>query len=606
MSNQLPAPAAEGTLSKTPFAHIVLYVVQRNMTGTLAVWPDIQDGRKEDRIFFENGYIVAARMVESAAALDRGLLPVFARAQAPFVFYEGVNLVGNASGALVGRVDAYALVTASVRGPVREDAVEAVLSKFGTSPVRIKQGTDLARFQFTQKESSFIEVMRAEPASIIDLMSAGGLPEKTARKFLYLLAITKTIESYGAVAPSSSSTRLPQTGGTSPAIRLPTSGGTSPGMKAPGTNPAIKLPPAKPTPAAAPASSAAEPAFEERLTFSIAEPEAVHVAQSAAAPLPDLPAAAGDMSFEDMPMPSLPPAPSAAAAKKKSNPPVAAANLPARVKKPAPPRPPQPPMTMSQDLAAKWQRLADRCVEIDGQNYLEMLGVQKDATSAIIREKYFELMKTFHPDRLPPEFSGLAEFVRTAFEHLTAANETLSDGDKRTAYIRGLAGGGGSPADERKMIHILEATVEHQKAEIMFKRREYAAALVHIENAIELNPEEADYHAFRSWTLFSSSAEDDEAATEIMLKAADEAVRLNAGSDRTHYYRGLILRRAGRDPEAIGAFRKAAEINPRNTDAVREVRLADMREKKPTTEKSDKGGAASVAGGLLGKLFKKS
>ena len=73
--------------------------------------------------------------------------------------------------------------------------------------------------------------------------------------------------------------------------------------------------------------------------------------------------------------------------------------------------------------------------------------------------------------------------------------------------------------------------------------------------------------------------------------------------ERALFYRGMLLKRAGRGDKAIRDFRLAAEINPRNLDAVREVRLHEMRKRS--------GGGPSEhprsgpQGGLFGKLFKK-
>jgi hypothetical protein len=60
--------------------------------------------------------------------------------------------------------------------------------------------------------------------------------------------------------------------------------------------------------------------------------------------------------------------------------------------------------------------------------------------------------------------------------------------------------------------------------------------------------------------------------------------------------------------QAIRDFRKAMELNPRNIDAAREVRLWDMRtgskgspEPPPVKGKDPPKGS----GGLLGKLFKR-
>jgi tetratricopeptide (TPR) repeat protein len=80
------------------------------------------------------------------------------------------------------------------------------------------------------------------------------------------------------------------------------------------------------------------------------------------------------------------------------------------------------------------------------------------------------------------------------------------------------------------------------------------------------------------------------------LKLVDESVRRNPGSDRALFYRGSLLKRAGRADEALRDFRKAAELNPKNIDAVREVRLHMIR-----AGGTEKAGTKRLIGKLFGK-----
>jgi len=70
--------------------------------------------------------------------------------------------------------------------------------------------------------------------------------------------------------------------------------------------------------------------------------------------------------------------------------------------------------------------------------------------------------------------------------------------------------------------------------------------------------------------------------------------------ERALFYRGTLLKRSGRLEKAIRDFKLAAEINPKNLDAVREVRLHDMRKRDARDQPAEGQG-----GGLFGKWFKR-
>jgi Flp pilus assembly protein TadD len=116
-----------------------------------------------------------------------------------------------------------------------------------------------------------------------------------------------------------------------------------------------------------------------------------------------------------------------------------------------------------------------------------------------------------------------------------------------------------------------------------------------IRSAIAKNPEESDYHAFLGWLLHLMTAGENAPFDEI-LRCLDRALATHPRNERAHYYKGVVLKRLNRQDEATRHFRAAAEINPRNLEATREVRLAEMRK----DSKPPQGGGS---GKLLSKLF---
>ena len=57
-----PAPSASGNFAKTPFAHVVLHIRERGLTGTLAVQLTDTDLAGESLLAFERGAIAQVRL----------------------------------------------------------------------------------------------------------------------------------------------------------------------------------------------------------------------------------------------------------------------------------------------------------------------------------------------------------------------------------------------------------------------------------------------------------------------------------------------------------------------------------------------------------------
>src|SRR5690606_34414635 len=130
--------------------------------------------------------------------------------------------------------------------------------------------------------------------------------------------------------------------------------------------------------------------------------------------------------------------------------------------------------------------------ELDRQNYFEMLGLTRDASADAVRKAYLGLVKKWHPDRVSPELAPVKPWVERIFHHLTAAQKTLSDENERGPYLSAIVEGGGTPESERQLASILQAAMDHQKAEVLLRRRDFDGAIELLRGAIEMSPEDAD------------------------------------------------------------------------------------------------------------------
>ncbi len=537
---ELPDPIAEGTLASRPFAHLLLYVLQQRMNGTLVIWPEEGTAtRGQDRVRFTEGKPVAGRFVQRGSSLERSMLPLFTRVNAPYAFYE-VDLVGAGDGVLTSNVEPLELITASLRGAARDDAIDAVLRRLGQLKLRIRTGANLGALGLGDKEKQFVELIRAEPTDAADLIQTSG-NERIARRLLYLLTITRCIEPFTPSddtdrevtgqhrSPGATTGRHRAITGPDEAARVRHS--SSPSMRA--SNPPGRF------------SSRPGPRHSDR-------PHRMSSRPGVGSDRPRRISSRPGQSGEHLGAP--------------------------------PPVPPE----LADELKGRWKEVADFVVAVDTMNYFEMLEISKNDKGQAVRDAYFEKAKIWHPDRLPPELMPLREFADVIFYHLTKAKDTLTDEGKRRDYIRSVEAGGGTPESARQVNAIVESAMAMQRAEVFLKRHDWQGALDLAEEAAELNPEDPDSMAMKAWCLFQLSR--GKPPFDEQMTLLDGAIERNENHEKAHYYRGMVLKRMGDDKQALRCFRRVININPRHTEAMREVRLANMRKKKDD-------------GGFLSKLF---
>lgn len=539
----MPEPLAQGDLHKTPLAHVIVSITQKRLSGTLVVWPDPAPApapEGQDRVLFRDGHPVAARLIHASSRLDMGVLGIFGRqGAAPYAFYAE-DLVGEGQGVVTGQIDSFAIVAASLRGKVREDVIEGVLRTLGKDRLRIRRGLDLGRYMLQRKEKAFVEVLQAEPATQFELMHTYQ-DRVTARRVLYLLAITQAVESYQSLAPRAApvSERLSA------------------------ADPELPPPPRVPAEAAPrprPASMRGEP-VEARPRPASMRGEPVSPGGSE---------------------------------------PVRPRHRPRSIAPTAEEAPPCPPSLVG-ELAERWERIADRVRRIDKEDYFEMLGVARDASPKDVESAYLKLVKTWHPDRVPVELVEIRPWADRIFHHLTMAKDTLVDLDERGKYIKSVDAGGGTPEADRKVAAVVTAALEFDKIEVIARRRQWDEALAALEEIMAIDDSQATYHSMLGYLLLQKSGgEGDELR---ILEALNVALEIDPSDERALFTKGMMLKKQGKKGDALRLFKKVVEQNPKHVEAQREVRVATMRGMKPSAGPGEDEPDTESGGGLLSKLF---
>lgn len=129
----------------------------------------------------------------------------------------------------------------------------------------------------------------------------------------------------------------------------------------------------------------------------------------------------------------------------------------------------------------------------------------------------------------------------------------------------------GVSADESAEVQrVLSASSQAEKAAKFLHEGDYSSALPLAEEAVRLDPRSVEYLALCGYARGLARPTED--GLRAGIAALDEAITRDPRMDRALCYRGILRRKLGQEREALADFRHAAEINPSNIDAARELR----------------------------------
>jgi hypothetical protein len=228
--------------------------------------------------------------------------------------------------------------------------------------------------------------------------------------------------------------------------------------------------------------------------------------------------------------------------------------------------------------------IAQRLKLLDqGADHFQLLGVAPDVAPEPLRKAYFALARQLHPDRLAAlGISDDGKHAQRLFAQINAGFAILSDQSRRARYVDILRRGGEAAVRaeqaraEELTRRILEAEEAFRRGELALRRDQPQSAVAEIERAVQLNPDESDYHAALAWARFCA-APDRQAAAAPTRAALDRAIQRAPRSVTPRFYLGRVERMLGRDPEALRHFRDVLTAVPGHAEAASEVRAIEAR-----------------------------
>ncbi|HVJ88587.1 MAG TPA: J domain-containing protein [Labilithrix sp.] len=586
----MTAPSAAGTLADTPLAHALIYARNRRLSGRLelmatncravvTLWCGritsvettpigVCPGGFFGAIVYELGYI-------DAATLDATLLEVAKtkRLHGEVLIERKAITPAQRDEALVEQVHrkihflfslpdttTYAFYDAKVspgEPPVAVDPVGPVwrgirdfppmkfvhetIRRVGGNALRVTAGGSA---RLPPAEASLAEMLALTPMTLRAMKERSELPPSRVELLVYLLVIAKCVEAVSGERTHPSTGALPVTMPSGP-VRV--SGET---RLVSGSIPAVR-PQASSIPTAQNFAPPPAAAFRPTQGATPAPQSFKSIPSSAKIPVPPI-----------AQRPSMTSIPAMRAVQSKAPGAASSATELAVAMR--------PPGELGLD------GIRARASRIESEDYFRALGLEDGASAEAVRAAFFRLAKVWHPDRLPSELQALRAEVGAIFSHMTRAHQTLCDEEARRAYVASRGARSAKPAPRPRTEIVRE--IEHA-----MRKRDFEFVSLRCQELIDANRDDAEAHATQAWAETRGGE-----ATEEELRAAlakvEKAIHLDRTCDQALYYRGLLHKRLDNVPAAFRDFARVVQLNPKHTEAEREVRIFAMRARKGSGE----------------------
>jgi TolA-binding protein len=254
----------------------------------------------------------------------------------------------------------------------------------------------------------------------------------------------------------------------------------------------------------------------------------------------------------------------------------------------------------------------ERRLEIEGawegrktMTHFEVLGLERSASGADVKEAYFRLAKRFHPDVHHGENLGdLRDKLEQVFIRLGEAYEVLRDTEKRGEYeawigrpkapaAAGAAVTDGPPAeapDPEAESRRAEAAVDEATA--LYEKEKYWDAIQKIEPILETL---TDKTRLRAQLVLARCYLKNPKWEKTAKETLEIAVQENPKAAEAYALLGALYKQKGLRTRAASLYRRVLELQPDHKDAAEAL-----------AELGPKEGPSHEGGGFLKKIFRRS
>lgn len=232
-------------------------------------------------------------------------------------------------------------------------------------------------------------------------------------------------------------------------------------------------------------------------------------------------------------------------------------------------------MADAEKVLAKINEMHQR---IQDETYYEIFELDGEADAARVSAAYRQLAKIWHVDRfsnydLGPERAKVQEI----FSFINNAHRTLTDEDLRFEYDMEVG-------DGPNVAELLNAENAFMRGKNLLSSGRFKGAHKLFEQAVEWNPDEAEYRAYYLYTEYMQIEKDEDGvcvgrarAKEIFQELDDINTELPE-KDWLLQFMGTVALGLNNQRQAKSLFSEALFANSRNHDVKRQLRLLEMRE----------------------------
>jgi tetratricopeptide (TPR) repeat protein len=127
-------------------------------------------------------------------------------------------------------------------------------------------------------------------------------------------------------------------------------------------------------------------------------------------------------------------------------------------------------------------------------------------------------------------------------------------------------------------VETLDDASKLRRAEQLIERRAHADAARILAELGRKNPGDAHVAALHAWSLYHTWTSDKPG--QDLLESLERALKHEPEHTRALYVKALVLRKMGRENDALRTFQRVLRADPGHIEAMRELRLAKMRRGK--------------------------